>query len=184
MGHAFPMLQCLMEYETAQFLPEFHQRACDNHISGKPLAHKLLRTSYYCLTLLKDNVAFVNKFDQFQIHYNLHHTPLSSFTHDITLTFLPVGWIFWSISSRVKAAKFFNRMGQLLHEVDRGGGHRQAYNRKSLSLLLAQFSSTLITNFCRESTVQINLIFFIYPRANGQVESTNKVILKRKKEVG
>lgn len=69
------MLQCFSEHETLLVLTEVHKGACSSHISGKALAHKLLRAWYYWHTLMKDIIAFVKRYDQCKRHDDLHHTP-------------------------------------------------------------------------------------------------------------
>lgn len=41
-----------------------------------------------------------------------------------------------------------------------------------------QFSSTIITDFCRKLGVQMKFVFVIHPHVNGQENSANKVISK------
>lgn len=68
------MLWCLGEHETALVLAKVHKGACGSYIGGKALTHKLLRGGYYCPTLMKDNITFVNKCDRFQGNTDLYHT--------------------------------------------------------------------------------------------------------------
>lgn len=71
---ASPILQCLGEHEITLVLASVHKGPRHNHIGKKTLAHKLIRVEYYWPTLLKDNVSFVKKCDQFQRNVDLHHT--------------------------------------------------------------------------------------------------------------
>lgn len=41
-----------------------------------------------------------------------------------------------------------------------------------------QFTITIVVDFCYDLGVKTNFIFVIYPHANGQAQSSNKVILK------
>lgn len=58
------MLRFLGENKTSLVLTEVHLVACDNYIGGKSLTHKLFRTYFYWLTLLKDSVEFVKMCDR------------------------------------------------------------------------------------------------------------------------
>lgn len=74
MEKATPMLRCLGEDDNTLVFTKVHKGACSKHISGKALAHKLLRVGYYWSTLMKDNITFVNKCDQCQRCADHHHT--------------------------------------------------------------------------------------------------------------
>lgn len=69
------MLRCLGEHETALVLVEVHMGACSSQIGKKGLTHKLLREGYYWPTLMKDDITFIKRCDQFQKHDDLHHAP-------------------------------------------------------------------------------------------------------------
>lgn len=67
------MLGYMGEHEIILVLVEVHKGACNNHIEGKALTHKLLREGYYWPTLMKDIIIFVKKCDKFQRHVGFHH---------------------------------------------------------------------------------------------------------------
>lgn len=77
------MLRCLDDNNITLILTEVHEGACNYHIGGKALAHKLLREGYYWTTLMKHNISFIEKCDQYQRHVGLHHAPT---------------WFLWSIT--------------------------------------------------------------------------------------
>lgn len=76
MARASFMLQYLEEPKTTPVLSEVHKGACDSHICGMALSHKFLRVGYYWPTLLKDNIAFINSWDQCSRHTDLPHAPI------------------------------------------------------------------------------------------------------------
>ena len=47
-----------------------------------------------------------------------------------------------------------------------------------------QFSSIVVTEFCKDLGVQTKFVSVIHPQANEKVESANKVILKGQEEAG
>lgn len=53
MEKATPMLRCLDESDTALVLTKVHKGACNSHIGGKSLVHKLLRSLYNWPRLMK-----------------------------------------------------------------------------------------------------------------------------------
>lgn len=91
---ASKMLRFLGENETSMVLMEFHKGVRGSHIGSGALAHKLLRSGYFWLTMMKYNVKFINKCDKFPRYSNLHHVATkilySVTSHD---TFINRVWI-------------------------------------------------------------------------------------------
>lgn len=73
LGKATPIMRCLSKNDITLVLAEVHKGAWSSHNGRKALAHKLLRVGYYWPMLMKDNTAFINKWDKFQRHIDLHH---------------------------------------------------------------------------------------------------------------
>lgn len=62
-------------HEATLVLIDVHKGACNNHIGGKTLTHKLLIMGYCYPTLTKDSISFIKRRGQCQIHGDLHHSP-------------------------------------------------------------------------------------------------------------
>ncbi|XP_038984387.1 uncharacterized protein LOC120111408 [Phoenix dactylifera] len=59
-----PLLRCLCPLEADYAMREVHKGICGNHLGGRALAHKILRQGYYCPTLQKDALDFIQKYDR------------------------------------------------------------------------------------------------------------------------
>lgn len=68
-----PMLRFLGEVEIILILMEIHAGVYGSCLIGMTLELKLLRSVYYLLSGMKDNIDHVNKCFKFQRNSNLHH---------------------------------------------------------------------------------------------------------------
>ena len=133
------MLWCLGKHETSMVLAKVHKGVCINHIGEKAIAHKFLREGYYWHTLMKDNIAFIKKCNQFQRHANLHHSQLSFFSpwwhHSL---YTSEGGHFRSIPPSTRPTKIVDSESRLLHKMDKGKSCLQNHNRKRFPFLLTE----------------------------------------------
>ncbi|KAL5540853.1 hypothetical protein UlMin_043635 [Ulmus minor] len=65
-GFSSPSLLCLDENRGKFTLKEVHAGVCENHSSGRTLAHRILRQGYYWPTIHTDSLDFVRKCDKCQ----------------------------------------------------------------------------------------------------------------------
>ena len=74
-GLSQPYLRCL-NYEEADYMTrEIHEGICGNHSGARLLVHKVIRTGYYWLTMLKDVQAYVKACNKCQRFSNLIRQP-------------------------------------------------------------------------------------------------------------
>ncbi|KAL5552844.1 hypothetical protein UlMin_040245 [Ulmus minor] len=66
-GFSSPSLLCLDEDRGKFTLEELHAGVCENHSSGRTLAHRILRQGYYWPTIQTDSLDFVRKCDKCQL---------------------------------------------------------------------------------------------------------------------
>ncbi|XP_016207088.1 uncharacterized protein LOC107647530 [Arachis ipaensis] len=50
-GHSQPLLKCISKDEAEEVMAETHEGVCGNHVGGRALAAKILRTEYYWSTI-------------------------------------------------------------------------------------------------------------------------------------
>nr|XP_025623573.1 uncharacterized protein LOC112715921 [Arachis hypogaea] len=74
-GHSQPLLKCISNKEAEEVMAETHEGVCGNHIGGRALAAKILRTGYYWLTIKRDCISKVKACDNCQKHVTLSETP-------------------------------------------------------------------------------------------------------------
>ena len=70
-----PLLKYLSPSEADYVLREVHEGICDNHLSDRTLAYKILRQGYYWLTIYKDAIEHVRRCDAYQRHAPVQHQP-------------------------------------------------------------------------------------------------------------
>ena len=69
------LLLCLDRASANRVMREVHARVYRPHMGGHMLAHKIMRTDYFWLTIETDYCQFVKKCPECQIHGNLIHVP-------------------------------------------------------------------------------------------------------------
>ncbi|XP_072084445.1 uncharacterized protein [Arachis hypogaea] len=73
--HSQPLLKCISIEEAEEVMAETHEGVCGNHIGGRALATKILRTGYYWPTIKRDCITKVKACDNCQKHATLSETP-------------------------------------------------------------------------------------------------------------
>ena len=71
------LLLCLNRTSVDRVMREVHAGVCGPHMRGHMLAHKIMRTSYFWLTMETDCCQFVQRCLECQIHRDLIHVPPS-----------------------------------------------------------------------------------------------------------
>ena len=71
------LLLCLERVFADQVIREVHAEVCGPHMGGHMLAHKIMRTDYFWLTMETNCCQFVQICPECQIHGNLIHVPPS-----------------------------------------------------------------------------------------------------------
>ena len=71
------LLLCLDRTSTDQVMREVHVGVCGPHMGGHMLAHKIMRTGYFWLTMETYCCQFVRRCPECQIHGDFIHVPHS-----------------------------------------------------------------------------------------------------------
>uniref|UniRef100_A0A2N9J3R3 Uncharacterized protein n=1 Tax=Fagus sylvatica TaxID=28930 RepID=A0A2N9J3R3_FAGSY len=143
---------------------EVHEGICGNHSGARSLVHKLVRAGYYWPTMQKDAISYVRACDKCQRFGNLIHSPPE------TLTPMTAPWPFaqWGLDIMGplpvgrRQLKFLVVGIDYFHEVDNG----------------RQFDNSPFREFCEELGIHNHYSSPGHPQANGQVEVTNRSLLK------
>ena len=77
---AMPLLKCLDNDQSAYTMSEVHKRVCESHMGGRSLATKILRASYYWMTMRSDYLEHVRRCEKCQKFVNAHHSLLKKIT--------------------------------------------------------------------------------------------------------
>ncbi|XP_016173492.1 uncharacterized protein LOC107615997 [Arachis ipaensis] len=163
-GLSQPLLKCLHPDQTDYVLREVHEGCCGHHIGGKALARKLIRAGYYWPSMMKDSREFgVDLLGPFpvgpgQVKYLI--VAIDYYTKWIEAEPLA------SISSS-NCRKFMWR--QVITQF--------GIPEVVISDNRTQFTDKKFTEFLTGLRVKQKFSSVEHPQTNGQVESTNKVIL-------
>ena len=71
------LLLCLDRASVDRLMREVHAGVCGPHMRGYMLKHKIMRTSYFCLTMETNCCQFVQRCPECQMHGDLLHVPPS-----------------------------------------------------------------------------------------------------------
>ncbi|XP_072073850.1 uncharacterized protein [Arachis hypogaea] len=74
-GFSHPLLKCLSKDEANDAMNEVYEDVCGNHIGGRALAAKIIRTGYYWPTMKRDYIAKVKTCDNCQKHAAISMRP-------------------------------------------------------------------------------------------------------------
>ncbi|XP_070029418.1 uncharacterized protein [Nicotiana sylvestris] len=85
------LLMCIDAKQATIIMTGIHFGVCGPHMSGYVLAKKILRASYYWLTMERDCISFVRKCHQYQVHVDLIHSPPSEL-HTMSAPWPFVSW--------------------------------------------------------------------------------------------
>ncbi|KAJ0930062.1 putative integrase, catalytic core, ribonuclease H-like superfamily, integrase zinc-binding protein [Helianthus annuus] len=202
---AGPYLRCIEDPEIQEVLRDFHEGDCGNHTGGRALFSRILRTGYYWPTMKRDAVEYAKKCDPCQRHGNILHQP-AEFLHPI-----PSSWPFmrWGMDIVGKLPKapggkvFMLAMTDYFSKWIEAEAFAQVREKEVISFIKrniitrfgipseivcdngSQFIGSRTTNFCDSWGIKMITSTPVHPQANGQAESSNKIIINNlKKKLG
>uniref|UniRef100_A0A2N9FF19 Integrase catalytic domain-containing protein n=1 Tax=Fagus sylvatica TaxID=28930 RepID=A0A2N9FF19_FAGSY len=197
-GFSLPYLRCLDKAEANYVMREVHGGICGNHSGARSLVHKLIRAGYYWPTMQKDAVSYIRTCDKCQRFGNLIHSPPEILTPmtapwpfaqwglDIMgplpvgqrqLKFLVVGIDYftkWVEAEPLATITEKNIRGFMWKAII----CRFGIPRTFISDNGRQFENSPFREFCEELGIHNHYSSPGHPQANGQVEVTNRSLLK------
>ncbi|XP_072054170.1 uncharacterized protein [Arachis hypogaea] len=204
-GHSQPLLKCISNKEAEEIMAETHEGVCGNHIGGRALAAKILRTGYYWPTIKRDCISKVKACDNCQNHATLSETPAEE------LHTIEVSWPFdrWGLDILGPFPKEPGQVKFLLVSIDYFSkwieaqplAHitaekvrsflwkniicRYGIPREIISDNGRQFTDHKLAAFLTNFNIKHHFSSVEHPQTNGQVESANRIILQGlKKKLG
>jgi ribonuclease HI/transposase InsO family protein len=188
--------KCITQKEGLELLKEIHEGMCGNHAASRTLVGKAYRAGFYWPTAVTDAEDYVRRCANCQMFAKQIHVP----AHDLQT--IPVAWPFscWGLdmigpfkkapggyaSVYVLIDKFSKwieykpvkqataeKAVQFLDEVI----HRFGIPNSIITDLGSQFTSDAFFNFCEDNCIKVKYVSIAHPRANGQVERANGMIL-------
>ncbi|XP_072084482.1 uncharacterized protein [Arachis hypogaea] len=74
-GFSQPLLKCLNDDEAKEVMNEIYEGVYGNHIGGRALVAKIIRTGYYWPTMKRDCITKVKTYDNYQKHAAISMKP-------------------------------------------------------------------------------------------------------------
>lgn len=199
---AGPYLRCLEDPETFEFLKDIHEGDCGNHAGGRSLFSKVLRTGYFWPTMRKDAMDYAQKCDACQRHGNIPHQPAEPMHPIISpwpfmkwgmdivgkLPKAPGGKVFMLVmtdyfSKWIEAEAFVQvREKEVVSFIKRNILTRFGIPAEIICDNGSQFIGKRTANFCASWGIKMITSTPVHPQANGQAESSNKIIVNNLKK--
>uniref|UniRef100_A0A2N9H5N8 Uncharacterized protein n=1 Tax=Fagus sylvatica TaxID=28930 RepID=A0A2N9H5N8_FAGSY len=199
MGFSRPHLRCLSPEEANYVIREVHEGVCGNHSGARSLAHKLTRAGYYWPSLLHDATQFVKACDKCQRFANVPRVPPEEFT-PITSPWPFAQWgldIMGPFPVGTKQAKFlvvaidyFTKWVEAEPLATISKKNVKSFVWKAVicrfgipRVLISdngkQFDNGPFRELCAQLNIKNHYSSPRHPQANGQVEVTNRTLLKQ-----
>jgi hypothetical protein len=190
------LMKCVPREEGRDILEEIHKGVCGNHASSRTLVSKAFRRAFYWPTTLGDAEELVKRFQRCQYFAKQQHIP----TYKLVTT--PPTWPFacWGldmIGPLPTAPEGFNRVlvaidmftkwievkpvtcpkaDKVLDFLDELV-HRYGLPHCIITGLGSNFNNHQFWKYCENSRIDIRYVSVAHPRANGQVERANGMVL-------
>jgi ribonuclease HI len=199
MGFSRPHLRCLSPEEANYVIREVHEGICGNHSGARALAHKLTRAGYYWPSLLHDATQYVKTCDKCQRFANIPRAP----PEEITPMTSPWPFAQWGLDIMgpfpvgtkqarflVVAIDYFTKWVEaeplatiteknVKNFVWKGVICRFRIPRVLVSDNGRQFDNGPFRELCAQLNIKNHYSSPRHPQANGQVEVTNRTLLKQ-----
>jgi len=197
-GYSEPLLKCLSKTEADYVLREIHEGVCGDHSGGRILAQKTIRAGYYWPTIKKDSALLVKTCDKWRIMKASPEKlnpltspwPFAKWGVDIVSP-MPVGkggrkfivvavdcFTKWAEAEALAAITTTNITSFLWKSVVCRFGIPHALVTDNGK----QFDCEPFRKWCSELRIRNYYASVLYPKANGQVEATNKTLVKTLKK--
>jgi ribonuclease HI len=199
MGFSRPHLRCLSPEEANYVIREVHEGVCGNHSGARSLAHKLTRAGYYWPSLLHDATQYVKTCDKCQRFANVPRVP----PEEITPITSPWPFAQWGLDIMgpfpvgTKQAKFLvvaidyftkwveaEPLATISEKNVKSFVWKAVICRFGIPRVLIsdngkQFDNGPFRELCAQLNIKNHYSSPRHPQANGQVEVTNRTLLKQ-----
>uniref|UniRef100_A0A2N9F200 Integrase catalytic domain-containing protein n=1 Tax=Fagus sylvatica TaxID=28930 RepID=A0A2N9F200_FAGSY len=163
-GFSLPYLRCLAPDEANYVMREIHEGVCGDHSGARALQRKIVRAGYYWPSMKADACQFVQRCDKCQRFANLLHSPpteLDYFTK----------WVEAEPLATITERNIQNFVWKAV--ICRFGIPRVLVSDNG-----KQFDNPRFRQFSQELGIHNHYSSPGHPQANGQVEVTNRSLLK------
>ncbi|XP_063938044.1 uncharacterized protein LOC135147920 [Daucus carota subsp. sativus] len=195
--YSAPILKCIGPEESEYCLREVHEGICGDHMSAKSLAYKIIRQGYYWPTIHQDAMEFVKKCKNCQLFSNVPRA--SPVLPSSVLS--PIPFAVWGIDIMGPFPRAKGDLRYLLVSIDHMTKWVEAKAMRTINqqdvirfmdnilmrfglprVLVSdngpQFIGSDFESYLAERGIKHKKSSVAYPQGNGQVEVTNRILLK------
>ena len=196
-SHSGVLMKCIPREDGKELLEEIHSGVCGNHAASRTLVGKAFRVGFYWPTALKDAELLVKQCKKCQFFEKQTSVPAHN------LITIPPSWPFacWGldmIGPLTKAPGGFTYVLVALDKFTKWIEYKPVTTQSAdrvveffcnmlyrfgipntiITDLGCNFTSDTFLDFCKRSAIDIKYVSIAHPRANGQVEQANGMILE------
>ncbi|XP_017239647.2 uncharacterized protein LOC108212431 [Daucus carota subsp. sativus] len=195
--YSSPILKCVGPEEAEYCLREVHEGICGDHMSAKALAYKIIRQGYYWPTIHQEAIDFVKKCRNCQLFSNVAR--VSPVLQSSVLS--PIPFVVWGIDIMGPFPRAKGDLRYLLVSIDYMTKWVEAKAMRTINqrdcirfmdnilmrfgiprVLVSdngpQFIGSVFENYLKERGIKHKKSSVAYPQGNGQVEVTNRILLR------
>jgi hypothetical protein len=191
------LMKCILLATGKQLLEEIHAGQCGIHAASRTLVGKVFRSGFYWPTTKSDTTELVQRCEACQYLSKQQHLPAQQ------LQTIPVTWPFacWGLEMIGPFKKAQGGYTHVLVAIDKftkwieykpiasltsakavefiqGIIFRFGIPNSIITDLGSNFTSSELFDFYEQKSIQIKYASMVHPRANGQVERANRMILE------
>jgi ribonuclease HI len=196
-GASGVLMKCILLATGKQLLDEVHAGQCGVHAASRTLVGKVFRSGFYWPTAKSDAAELVQRCEACQYLSKQQHLPAQQ------LQTIPITWSFacWGLDMIGPFKKGQGGYTHVLEAIDKFTKWIEFKPIASLTLAKAvefiqdiifrfgisnniiadlgsNFTCSEFFDFCEQKSIQIKYASMAHPRANGQVERANEMILE------
>ena len=190
------LMKCITAEEGKEILHEAHEGTCRNHAASRTLVSKVFRSGFYWRTELSDAELLDKWCPGCQYFTKQSHLPAHN------LITIPPSWPFacWSLDMIGPLPTAPGGFTHILVAVDKFTKwievkpitkisldhavkfiseilHRFGFPNTIIIDLVSNFTSQDFWDYCEDSSIDVKYVSVAHPRANGQVEHINGLII-------
>jgi hypothetical protein len=174
------LLKCISREEGKEILEEIRSGCYGNHTALRTLVGKTFRTGFYWPTALKDAEELVRQCKGCQMFARQAHVP----AHELIC--IPPAWLFtcWGLDQvgpLKKAKGGFEYIFVAIDKFTKWIEYKPLVKYSVITDLGSPFTAIEFRNWAQDCGISIDYASVAHPKANGQVERANELILARLK---
>jgi hypothetical protein len=190
------LMKCVMKEDGYDILREIHESVCGNHAASRTLVGKAYRTGFWWPTAVSDAEKLVRRCQNCQFFGKQSHIPAHSlitippswpfacwsldmigpfttapggFTHVLVAIDKFTNWIEYKPIAKLTPDRVVDFIFDILHHF--------SFPNTIITDLGLNFTANQFWEFCENACIKIKYVSVAHPRANGQVERANDIII-------